>query len=659
MIATCLAHGKTVLFVSQKTAALEVVQRRLSDVGLGSYCLEVHSSKAQKSKVVEQLKSAWKDRQAATEQDWTAANDELKLYRDELNNVVSALHRRRENGMSAFESFSRVIADRDRVPEVALVWSRTTRHTVNDFQRLRTGVQSIKTSLQAIRTSVGHPLLGINQTRWTPAWRADFLQAIENYRAAIDKYRSAADALGSSVALPSDYWDQGGIIPLSEVVEFLLAPQASDGAFLLGERAELVLRAMTELERIVVEARDLRQRLDGNYDLRILKANFVELQMEWSAAVESNFLVRSGRKDKVRLKLKPFCENIPDDIASDLVVLQSLADLAPKVEEFGRVLGECTFWLGLDTDIGGFPAIRDWQVSILGHLAKFSAHTGIGLPAVQTHAFNLLTTYGYIFAQNGAVANAMNEFRGVYAELNTAADQLANLAGLSRQDLLMKGPSWIDDNLQMTSRWISGIADAPAWCRWRASVGEAEAIGLMPIVDAIDNNKIVNAQLEEVFEYAYACWWANCIVNDDQVLSSFLVGDHENKIEAFVKADQRVAELSKQIVRARISGGVPSMTGFGNDPEWGTLSREIQRSKLPLRQLFGQIPSALTKLAPCMMMSPLSIAQYLPADARPFDVVIVDEASQIPVWDAIGALARGNQVVVVGDPEQLPPTSVV
>jgi superfamily I DNA and/or RNA helicase len=58
-----------------------------------------------------------------------------------------------------------------------------------------------------------------------------------------------------------------------------------------------------------------------------------------------------------------------------------------------------------------------------------------------------------------------------------------------------------------------------------------------------------------------------------------------------------------------------------------------------------------------MMMSPLSIAQYLPADAKPFDVVIFDEASQIPVWDAIGAIARGRQVIVVGDPKQLPPTA--
>jgi len=56
-------------------------------------------------------------------------------------------------------------------------------------------------------------------------------------------------------------------------------------------------------------------------------------------------------------------------------------------------------------------------------------------------------------------------------------------------------------------------------------------------------------------------------------------------------------------------------------------------------------------------MSPLSVAQYLPADTQPVDVVIFDEASQIPVWDAIGAIARGKQMIIVGDPKQLPPTT--
>ncbi len=82
-----------------------------------------------------------------------------------------------------------------------------------------------------------------------------------------------------------------------------------------------------------------------------------------------------------------------------------------------------------------------------------------------------------------------------------------------------------------------------------------------------------------------------------------------------------------------------------------------KKQHMPLRELMKNIPTALTKLTPCLLMSPLSIAQYLSTDVKPFDVVVFDEASQIPVWDAIGAIARGKQVVMVGDPKQLPPTS--
>ncbi len=71
----------------------------------------------------------------------------------------------------------------------------------------------------------------------------------------------------------------------------------------------------------------------------------------------------------------------------------------------------------------------------------------------------------------------------------------------------------------------------------------------------------------------------------------------------------------------------------------------------------GEMPDVITKLTPCVMMSPMSIAQYLPANSEAFDVVIFDEASQITVPDAIGAVARAKQAIVVGDPKQLSPTS--
>ena len=91
----------------------------------------------------------------------------------------------------------------------------------------------------------------------------------------------------------------------------------------------------------------------------------------------------------------------------------------------------------------------------------------------------------------------------------------------------------------------------------------------------------------------------------------------------------------------------------------GILRREIEKKRrhLPTRRLIESIPTLLPKLKPCFLMSPLSVAQFLAAELPPFDLVVFDEASQIPVWDSIGAIARGKEVIVVGDSKQLPPTT--
>ena len=95
IITNCLAHGLTVLFVSQKTAALEVVRRRMDHVGLGDYCLRSTRPRPRRPLLSRQLAKAWSSRKPATKQDWAKATGDLKAKRDELNRLVAALHRRR------------------------------------------------------------------------------------------------------------------------------------------------------------------------------------------------------------------------------------------------------------------------------------------------------------------------------------------------------------------------------------------------------------------------------------------------------------------------------------------------------------------------------------------------------------------------------------
>jgi hypothetical protein len=101
LIAHLLGKGKTVLFVSEKIAALDVVHRRLKDIGLGPFCLVLHSNKARKVDVLDQLRNAWVRHQNVKAEDWEKEAERLRILRDQLNRVVDRLHIPRRNGMTA------------------------------------------------------------------------------------------------------------------------------------------------------------------------------------------------------------------------------------------------------------------------------------------------------------------------------------------------------------------------------------------------------------------------------------------------------------------------------------------------------------------------------------------------------------------------------
>jgi superfamily I DNA and/or RNA helicase len=127
--------------------------------------------------------------------------------------------------------------------------------------------------------------------------------------------------------------------------------------------------------------------------------------------------------------------------------------------------------------------------------------------------------------------------------------------------------------------------------------------------------------------------------------------------------DREIMALNAKHAAAMLdSRHVPAGNRSGPIGQWTDLAlidHEITKQKrhLPIRQLVNRAGGALKALKPCFMMEPLSVAQYLEPGLLQFDVVIMDEASQLKPEDALGAIARGAQLVVVGDPKQLPPTS--
>jgi very-short-patch-repair endonuclease len=197
------------------------------------------------------------------------------------------------------------------------------------------------------------------------------------------------------------------------------------------------------------------------------------------------------------------------------------------------------------------------------------------------------------------------------------------------------------------------------WCNWQRLKQEALQQGLEPLIKAIEQHHIDPSDIEKAFEAGYCQWWSQAIMTNNAILREFSSAQHMDKIERFRKLDDEFQKLTLAYIAASLSSGIPQREEATLPTDWKLVQREIQKQRQhkAVRQLICEANEAVKKLAPCMMMSPLSIAQYLPVSQDAFDVVIFDEASQITVWDAIGALSRGKQVIVAGDPKQMPPSN--
>jgi very-short-patch-repair endonuclease len=660
MITQLLAHGKTVLFVSAKTTALEVVRRRLNEIGLGSFCLEIHSAKAQKTAVLNQLKAAWETRAESASVEWEGATTDLKAVRDRLNAVVYALHRRHRNGLTAHQSMGRVIAGRMFLPGFALPFSSADRHDHSDMAALREACRRLKTALDAIGDPSRHPLDGIRRATWSRAWQNQLVDTSKNFRGAAATLETKLAGLAAWFRVSPISDPRRGRRLLTLAAQGVM-DEAESGAVLLGANAATLRDAFEQWKPLQQRYAEIRGELSCGYRDGVFELDLPGLLNEWRQASNAIIFVRNGRKKRVRQALAPFTtDELPDDIGPEIARLLDLEPLRRSATRHDATLAALgRAWKGFDTNAGEVEVLFDWAAKTTRTADRLA-----GPEAPQRYWIDALLTIISQCAADHAVRDrfrvAVFELAQAFERFDTSRRELAQLAETPDEWLgFAVNDAWLAEAVTTARAWEGAAAQTQRWCGWREAASSAEQFGLAPLVEDLTAGAITTDQILYAFELGYARSWIERVVDSEEALRTFIADHHEDTIAQFVKIDARVAELARHVVAGRLSGNVPPRTRFGRDPEFGVLAREIEKRArhLPLRRLFGQMPTALTRLAPCLMMSPLSVAQYLPADAQPLDVVIFDEASQIPVWDAIGAIARGKQVIVVGDPKQLPPTT--
>ena len=238
----------------------------------------------------------------------------------------------------------------------------------------------------------------------------------------------------------------------------------------------------------------------------------------------------------------------------------------------------------------------------------------------------------------------------VFQQLNDLKDQLATKANQKNSS---------EEIAASLNRWLDGYQQMKDWYLWTDKKRELCQMNLQAVVSHVENGEepkeVIPAFLKSVYHYLISV-----SIDADEQLRSFNSVVFRQRIEQYKRDTLRFQELSKKELYSKLASRVPSSSAASADgSEISILKRNIANGGRgnSIRSIIDSIPNLLPRLCPCMLMSPISVAQYIDLNSEKFDLVIFDEASQMPTSEAVGAIARGKALIVVGDSKQMPPTS--
>jgi len=466
----------------------------------------------------------------------------------------------------------------------------------------------------------------------------DLLQKGKEARAAIRE----GDSLGRA-AFGADWrGDKTDPKPLESLVLWMRSLRG------LGSEARTIAGRLTDRSAVAIRCQQVRALLDEasrlTSELWIEVGDRAPSLFQNAAAPEEIILTQVAPVLKeiaeAHKTFVPLARSLPDTNEQRVPMLERLAAVRAGTDELERTadLGRAAFgqmWSGRSSEWPRLSAMVGWvsdnaDIRVLASLvadrpgtAERALRTGVDADVFLSKLRDLLSFLA--------------------ADLRVLFD-VEDVADASLADIAKKLLLWSENEEQLSK-----------FAAYNGRAVDARKLGVELIVDRLQDSRIKTSDIVSYFDMAYY----EAILKDqhskDPGLARFDGEVHSRLVGEFASLDLSRMRLSRlEVVRAH-HRKIPQVRGIG---PVGILRGEMarRRNHMPIRQLMQKTSPAIQALKPVFMMSPLSIAQFLPPGVLEFDLLVMDEASQIQPVDALGAIARARQVVVVGDERQLPPT---
>lgn len=658
LIAEALARKKTVLFVSEKMAALEVVKRRLDHIGMGDACLELHSHKANKKALLEELErtlSLGKPRTPKADADYEElgnARRRLNEYCEAVNSPIQPSAVTPQRALGAILRLQRGFGGTN----PPLLEIKGIDEWADGVFRLR---RNLAEELQSRLDTMGPPSLhafrGSGRTSLLPSEERALRDSLAATLGMLQSRESKSDRLSGLLELspPRDHVELNRVLVVAGRIEE--APDLTEADV----RSEAWASRSKELGVLLQSgsARDvLRDKYHGTLiekawgiDAVALRGQLAELGGKWWRGLSGTY--RSSRKQFATL----LQGDPPRELDEVLGILDSIIEEqrhSGTIREYGQ-LGSSLFgsrWSSRKADWSSLQEIAAYLESV--HREVASGNLPPETTATLADADRLAQT-----------PEARADVLEAHGKCTTALADLIQMLAIDEsvvfgENTLSTIP--FDEQKTALQGWLDDLADLHEMVGFNVAADMCRSEGLENLVEFAEARSQASGSMVAVLEYAWNQALYERALVERPVLATFDGKQQESIQERFQTLDRIVLEHNRMRLAHVHWQGLPNGAITDNGAgQLGVLRKEFQKKRRhrAIRKLAEEAGNAIQAIKPVFMMSPLSVAAYLPPGSVTFDLVVFDEASQVKPVDALGAIARARQAVVVGDDRQLPPTS--
>ena len=657
MIASALYHGKSVLFVAEKMAALSVVEKRLNKVGLGPFCLELHSNKAQKRAVLNQLDETLNVGRIKHPQEYKAQAEKIAEMRRELNGTMEEIHKQRGFGMSMYSAAVLYEQNREHGGKFTFTPEQIASMSEGSYSQWREILESLAAAGREFGDVTATPLNACALDHCGPGTREEIegkLTALKKLLAAAgDDTRQLAAFCGTDELTYPQCRAAAEILSCASAEGYVLPAVVSGGEWDIRKApAEHLIECGREYKAKKAEVLEKFEPSVLAYDSSGALVNWKTAQSKWFM---SKFFKSKKLVNELAAHSKSSGTVTKGNIVGHYEELNRLGELTREIKEapaeVTSVFG--ALWFGEDTD---------WDM--LAQAAALSGDirekiTSAPLSGEQKLRLAEAVVNGFGEPSKKAESRVMTEkLTADYSALDAAVDELENQYGFIPERLI-SGESWSDFGIDKSDAIIGALPRLKEWTGIVTVCSRLRELGIGNVADAYLAGSVPTDELIRAFDCDLGRALVTDVISHSSELSRFQGTLFEDTIRRFGETLDKFSSLTMQELVAELSAKVPAAGTAAGSSEIGILQKAIKSNgrMMSIRKLFDSIPNLLRRMCPVMLMSPISVAQYIDPAYPKFDLVIFDEASQLPTCEAVGAIARGENVIVVGDPKQLPPTS--